>query len=94
MYVERMRAFRAIGLQDYSHGLSPILVRNHQEVSLFRGRGGPCRILLESVQSGIGSIVDVIDLTVHEGVDLGPIDDRECDVEEDCQGRLCQGKRV
>jgi hypothetical protein len=85
---------RAISLQDYSHGLSPIFVGNNHEVSLLRGRGSPCRILLEGVQSGIGSVVNLIDLTIHEGVELRSIDDRECDVEKERQGRLFQGRRV
>jgi len=83
MHMERMCTFGAVSLQDESYDLSSIFVRNDQEVSLLLGRGGPCCVLLEGIQSGIGSVVDLIDLTIHEGVKLGSIDNRECDVEKE-----------
>ena len=83
MHVERMCGFRAVSLQDKSHNLSPILVGNNHKISLLLGRGGPCRILLEGIQGGIGSVIDLVDLIIHEGVNLGSIDNRECDVEKE-----------
>ena len=69
MYVERVAA-SAVAQQNYSHSLAFVLVGDNHEVSLLRGRGRPRRILLDGVQSGIGSVVDLIDPAIHEGADL------------------------
>ena len=77
MHVERMAAMATRTLEDYPHGFSPVLVGDDHKVSLLWGRGSPRRVLLNGVQSGIRGIADVINPTIHEGVNLEPIDDRE-----------------
>lgn len=61
---------------------------------MLRRRGSPCRILLDGVQSGIGRVIDVVDPAIDEGMDLGILDERECVVEEEGQGRLVQGRII
>ena len=77
MHVERMTARPTHTLQDYSDGLVPIRVRDNHKVSLFWGRGRPCRVLLNGIQSGISGVVDIIDQIIHEGMNPGPTEEGE-----------------
>lgn len=82
MHVERMAARAAHTLQDDSYGLVPICVGDDHEVSLLWGRRSPRWVLLNGVQSGIRSVVNLVDLTIHKGMDIGSTEEGECVVEK------------
>lgn len=83
MHVKGMGTRTVRTLQYDAHGLAPIFVRDNHEVSFLRCRGDPRRVLLDGVKGRIGSVVDRINPTVHECVDLGTIDIRECVIEKE-----------
>ena len=92
--VERMTADGEGILQDHPHAPIPIRVGDDQEVPLFRGRGSPRRVAIESVQSGIGGVADVVLVAIHEGLELGSGGDGEREVDEECHGGFFQGRRI